>query len=155
MDKIIFLDLEDTVIDTWDSMLLLPSACERIMKMINDANFKPEAFGIFSFAIRDRADIDKFDKELRSRLEKIIGWTFDDQFIWSTDYMKDIIATNLRLNRSKFSDNDFFDFFKKDSAFIECAKFHSNKDMWLFDDAVTPTHVEFPVQNVKVKITRI
>ena len=79
----IFLDLEETVIDTWGSSLLVNTSVVRGFLRDNDA----KEVSIFSFAIWDNADKEHFvDSSMKHMLEtalevKIVEWLSVDEII--------------------------------------------------------------------------
>jgi len=64
----LYLDLEDTVIDSWDSRLIKPVQCKRIKDFMEFCKY--EEFSIFSYAIWNDADREVFNAKIRPMLEK-------------------------------------------------------------------------------------
>jgi hypothetical protein len=67
MEKNLFLDLEETLIMSWNNPTIIN--VEQIKKLIFDIS--PDNIHIFSAAIWDSNDVDHFEKHLKDRLEKV------------------------------------------------------------------------------------
>ncbi len=132
--KYLFLDLENTVIDSWDNLIILNNP--EVHKNIK--SISPDKVGIFSFAIWNEADKDKFFLSLMNSLNQLYNIQIDPNLVYSLEEVKQAVAGNIKL-----SNNDFIKCFGKDLAFI---KFSRDKfighDLYLIDDLVEFTNIE-------------
>lgn len=137
----LFLDLEETVIDDWYSAKFLPHNIkiirEKIKQLEEHFDDKFEYIDIFSFAILEQKDLDRFDIYFKNDIEKIFKLpvrnilcfdkpfinTFLKQFntsIKSNQRMQDVLTLN--------SKSQMFELFCKDN--------HKGERSILFDDVV-------------------
>jgi hypothetical protein len=81
----VFLDLEETIIDNWDSGMLVNSTRVRDWLHANSVT----DVSIFSFAIWDSADLADFNRRLRPWLARALDISVTDAVtvaeLWSTD----------------------------------------------------------------------
>lgn len=133
MNNILFLDLEETVIEEWGNPFLINIPWLR--KFIRKEEFTD--FGIFSFAISNERDSRHFHTRLKDGIQDSLGIEFNKDLVTTTQDMKSIIAKRRRILPSKFSDQDFSDFFLKDTAFLEFASTFENTKLTLVDDTIT------------------
>ena len=130
MKRILFLDLENTLIDAWENR----SICSnwRIIKNWIHST-KWDMIHVFSYAIWNNTDQLTFNNELRPWLEE----TFDIKFnpvILTVDMMRIICAHHLKIVMNK---DDFFSFMKKEIAFrIICEDKFKGYECILLDDMV-------------------
>lgn len=129
---IIFLDLEETVIDDWHSGMLLPGNIAIIRELLQDN----DRLGLMSWAVWGDTDKGIFTRDFQSYLEDNLGHAFDPALIWSMDDWNTELfkATGLKLDRQ-----DMFDMFKKEEVLFKLARFHplfKNQVVALIDDAI-------------------
>lgn len=72
MKKIVCLDLEETIIVSWHSPV--PCNTPRIKALLQE--HQPEELIVFSFAIDNQKDINRFNKFLKEWLESLLGFKF-------------------------------------------------------------------------------
>lgn len=141
--NIVFLDLEETLIDEWNSANILAPNVDKIRQAIPaDARL-----GIMSWAVWNMRDKDRFNLNMRADLERLLGKSFDDNFIWSMETW----AFEFFKSTGKFVEkDDFFDILKKEDILFILSRCHSQfKDatVMLIDDAVQHGLESHSVQN--------
>lgn len=134
----IFLDLEQTVIDSWETMNFLFNRASMIKNAIDLmgelAPDKEIVLGIMSWAVWNHNDLESFNEELRKPLEDFferpinITWTMEDWFAAS-------VHSGTRVNSNIA---DFFDSFTKEDVLFKMRNHDMFKEqaLVLFDDAV-------------------
>lgn len=134
----IFLDLEQTLIDSWETMDFLFNRASIIKNAIDlmgeMAPDKEIVLGLMSWAVWNQGDLEKFNKMLRKPLEDFferpisIAWTMEDWFAAS-------VNAGSRINSNK---DDFFEAFTKEDVLFKMRNHAMFKDqaLVLFDDAV-------------------
>jgi hypothetical protein len=130
---LLFLDLEETLIDSWSNTLMLPSKLKLIQRMF--AHLVPTV-GLMSWAVYHDADKVVFNDTLRADLEEALGMTFSDDLVWSMDdWAKQLFA----YSGKKVSRDDLFDCFSKHEVLFMLSRVHPafrNQEVFLVDDAV-------------------
>ena len=96
MDTKFFFDLEETLITNWHDPLLCN--VQKVKKFIADNNIKQA--GIFSWAVWNQADVDVFNKTLKTWLESVFGIDFTEVVPKETAVITVCIAKGLRCNDS-------------------------------------------------------
>jgi hypothetical protein len=133
---VVFIDLESTVIDTWDNGNLYHKGIRQIKEHLSDYDIK-EVF-VFSYAIYDDIDKKEFVNEFKPRLENVLNVKVNAP--WSIEDFRKIAAHKLKC---RMTQEDFFDFMKKDimfPIFVEhIHKSFDDVDYVLFDDMVENT----------------
>jgi hypothetical protein len=136
---IVLLDLEETVIDSWDDPVWQFKG-QQVKKFLH-GEWLPHPtpmqckLGIMSWAIWDHRDIDTFNKHHREWLEGCLNFKFDDDLIFSMD---DWARAVFEETRCKVSRQDLFDVCKKEDVLFKLrnsSMFHHTAT-WLIDDAV-------------------
>lgn len=126
----IFLDLEETVIDSWDSGLLVNSGQVRdFLKQQDVTNVT-----IFSFAVWDTNDQKTFDKQHRRILQRAL-----DTGIVLVPTVQDFMHSDTELTGVEWHGDvtEFICLRGKVGAFINwCKLHHSNENCLLVDDVV-------------------
>jgi hypothetical protein len=146
----VWLDLEETVIDEWGNYALLFHSCELIAEFLNE--FGVNDIGIWSFAIYNDADIEKFKVELMPRLETILNVSVSD--IISVRQMIKQIGDFQKL---RFQDEcDFISVYGKQKSFIDSCIFSQK---WttcvLIDDVVRTSYIYDTESDVEIITLRI
>lgn len=136
----IFLDLEDTIIHTWNDPVLCNFT--QVKDFLTDNNITKVS--IFSFAIWDDKDKKVFETQLKPFLEsalnvEIIEWP-------SVDEMIDIILTHFCI---KFDRHEFITVWGKSRAFFDFCKATQIEDCLLIDDVVTDETLTININNRK------
>lgn len=129
---IIFLDLELTVIHSWEDPVVLMHNIERMREGI-PANAE---IGLMSWAVWNNKDKDKFNNTLRSEIEEALGHKFSDKFVWSMD---DWCAELAKNSVKKLNREDLFDCFSKHEVLFMMSRCHPefrNSNVVLIDDTV-------------------
>lgn len=144
----VFLDLEETVIDNWQDGNLLLANIDCIEEFINgrDKTFggvvAPGAplvnmrLGLMSWAVWDAKDKAEFNSRFRPHLEHLLKRKFDDEIVWSmADWSRELCKFSNKL----ISKDDMFDMFGKVEVLFSLARKHSEfkgNRVFLIDDAV-------------------
>jgi hypothetical protein len=150
--SIVFLDLEETVIDDWENGDLLLENIEKIAVFLNgkDITWKgqPDNYtstatpllnmrlGLMSWAVWDDVDKGKFNKRFRPHLEALLNRKFDDELVWS---MNDWCAQLFKHSHLLLSKNDVFDIFGKEQFLFKFCQVHplfKDNTVFLIDDVV-------------------
>lgn len=129
----VFLDLEETVIDDWNSANILVERCEQIRKILD--HIQPDKVGVLSWAIWNDRDKDHFINTcVKSRIEDHIGREIDPELVWT---MTDMRAQVLKTTGRSFSQDDLLDIFGKEECLNVLFRKHFFKtDVVLIDDTV-------------------
>lgn len=125
----LFLDLEETIIDNWDSGLLINSA--QIREYIEKNRIK--GFRIFSFAIWTEENMKEFNKRHRRMLEKAL-----DSRIIECNTCEEFRNSDTEFTGVRFDGvTDFISIRGKVGAFINwCESRFSGQHNTLIDDVV-------------------
>lgn len=153
---ILFLDLEETLIDLWETRNTLVSNVERIREEFLLTREAPPVLGLMSWAVWNDQDKSIFNDELRKPLEDSLGMTFADEFVFSMD---DWARQLERCTRKKMARGDLFSLFGKQEVLFSMSRhshlFHNQKVV-LVDDAVEHRLSWFsPQNNCAVEILNI
>lgn len=134
--KNIFLDLEGTLIDDWDSMNLLSNQVDAVKTLLKNRNVN--AVHIFSFAIHNAIDIMRFEDELKPRLESRLGVK-----ILSTPCMIEMKEADEKWRKCRLFDmNEFIILRGKRDAFESWVSLnHAGEESTLIDDVVQNMHM--------------
>ena len=142
-----FLDLEETVIDSWDSAKLLMTNCRAIRRMLKSRGVNEVT--IFSFAVQTPEEREEAMTHLRPRLEKVLDVKIVDVILVQQMQQADQQWRKCRLD-------DMTEFImlrgKTDAFFAWASLKHPGEQCTLIDDVVpnsesrdwdTDTVVEF------------
>lgn len=130
--NIIFLDLELTVIHSWEDPVLLMFNFEKIRGILPENAH----VGLMSWAVWDKKDKDKFNQSLRGEIEDALGIKFSDELLWSMDDWCSELAKN---SVKKLTREDLFDCFTKHEVLFMMSRCHPafrNSNVQLIDDTV-------------------
>lgn len=131
MKQILFLDLEGTIIKTWENPTIINSM--KISNFIKHNGF--EEIGIFSFAIWNQADGEKFLNEMLPLIEKVLTVKITVAHIPTIETLRRDVMNEFNL--AKLSKDDFFCFNNKESAFITfCRRNFKDSNCVLLDDMI-------------------
>jgi hypothetical protein len=137
----LFLDLEETLIEVWQSnghVNFLIDNIEKINKFIHDNGVSE--IGIFSFAIWDDEDRENFITKLSPQLKEF-GIEVSDSDVVPVENVAKTILKNMRIN---LDSSEVINLWGKDRAFIDWCRFEENGDHFvLIDDAVENCQVLF------------
>lgn len=143
MKNVVLLDLEMTLIRSWDDPQLLLSNIEKIKQLIP----KNARLGLFSWAIYDDRDLERFEKQLQPVIEEHLGICFDDGLLWSMD---DICQQLAWYGRKVLTREDLFDCFGKAEILFLLTRCHpsfTGCQVSLIDDTVEHGLIWHSLQN--------
>jgi hypothetical protein len=132
---IVFLDLEQTVINCWDDQSLILRHIEKIKHWLSENNLDVK-LGLMSWAVWDENDKNLFNIHIRPRLEEALGKSFNDSFVLSMD---DFASKILECCGKMISRDDMFDMFNKETTLFTLTRSHPMfkfEHVFLIDDAV-------------------
>jgi len=154
MKKIVFLDLEDTVIDEFDA-----AAHARLMNIERVRAFiaseAPSAVRLFSFALWDEHRVALFHEFFETRLNHELGVTLDLADTFTTEKL-----FRLCLSRGTVfeSDNECMLFHGKDYGFqhfIEMSPQFDDTEVVLVDDAVQSKRIHYPSRRLTLRMVNV
>lgn len=147
MRKVFFLDLEETIIISWSNTTLCN--LELIKSIIKQEQVK--FIGIFSFAIDNDKDKERFEKVLKPFLEaqlnvEIISWPSVEEI------MKDVF----KFNRTHFEKFEFTSIWGKLRAFQDfCRVNFINAECVLVDDVVPNSVLSLPDEELVIRTIKV
>ena len=156
MKKVLWLDLEDTVIEPvlqgWGNVSLIPRNILKIKSFMED--WQPDELSIFSFAIHNEFEKKSFSHWVKPWLEDQFGMkiisipTVDGE-------IKSACCNDLKLAKELVTFHDMIEFWGKQISFRLLIKQMNNVDVVLFDDAVVDEVFSFPNVNTAGRIFNI
>lgn len=130
MNTLVLLDLEQTIIPSWEDMWLDLSATAKIKEFLKNQGVTSISLGLMSWAVWHEEDKVKFRNELLPEIEK----EFDAHFelVWSMqDWANEVFMTTKR----KVSIHDLFDMMGKHEVLMACRSSPSLvRQVFFFDD---------------------
>jgi|GEM_PF-3636301 len=123
----VFLDLEETVITSFDEGLLCN--LDLVKRFLTKHN--TSKVSIFSFAIWNSKDREEFHRGIRRNIERGLGVE-----VISVPTVEEIAASIKRGNKTHFSIHDIISIWGKHRAFFDWCKFEEVDDCILLDDVV-------------------
>ena len=149
MKKILFLDLEGTVINQLGPESFIGEPPDLLINQEKINAFiqreRPESVGVFSAAIHNDRNIAHFHNTVKRVLESTHDMIVDNELIPTVDDICRCIERRHKLQANTVSQSDFFEFFGKEGGFIEFCR-ESDKfsgcEMILLDDVVPVLTVE-------------
>lgn len=112
---LILLDLEQTVIPSWNDRWIDPLAITKILATVANQRIKDFSLGLMSWAVWDDADIQVFREELQKPLEDALGAPFE--LVWGMpQWAEEVFLTT----RRKVSIHDLFDMMGKHEVLMAC-----------------------------------
>ena len=159
----LFLDLEDTIItpvlEGWPNTYLINT--EKIRRAI--AEFKPHSLHIFSFAIHNDFERERFCFFVKERIEKVLGMPLG--LVPTVDVeIEQACCDILRMSPDRVDFNDMSDFWSKQESFRLFSRFiyrnswknwQQEVEVMFLDDAVEDENFEFPNLHLKGFIRNI
>lgn len=130
--RIVLLDLEGTVMDTWFKPDAIPEHLERIAAFLRP----DDKLGLMSWAVWDDADRQKFQERFQLGIEEAIKHSFQQDLIFTMMDFSDII---LKRRMKWVSKEDMFDLFGKEECLLQLLRlghFPDNSEVILIDDVV-------------------
>jgi len=135
----IFLDLENTIIDSWDNPVFLEEKIKFIKKKLNNFNSKEKTLILFSFAVDDKHSLNIFNERLKHKIEDLFSLQFSKIVLFSKDNLFKIAKHAFNIEPLiDDSINDIFLGNTKEQIFEALVlKEHLNETSILFDDTVS------------------
>ena len=115
LDHVFFLDLEETVIDEWDSDVVRHATCRRVRHAMREAakDLFPGGrvlLGLMSWAVYHDKDLTAFKDRFRQELEWCLEHHFEDSLLWHMDeWCKQFGRCSVRGAVKKVSRDDLYD----------------------------------------------
>ena len=140
MQTTVFLDLEETLLDTWQDGNLLEVGLHRtreLLKRVRSTDNRVRV-GLMSWAVWDQKDKDDFNSRFRPFLEAELRTNFDDRLVWSMDNWAERV---FKFGKKKLDRQDLFDMFQKEEVLFKLARCADpefrNTAVFLVDDRVS------------------
>ncbi len=165
-NSVLFLDLEETVIDNWGHRQLLHSNLDFISNCIKVRNRMSKKqiveLGLFSFAIDDETDLRIFREELMEPIEQAIGLNicFHEPWCLTKEQMAKMFfeITHVKINHKLPEFNDFLG--DKGMAFMRLMPELMRKDksvdsVFLLDDTVDDFDIKFKNHGPRIHVRNI
>lgn len=150
MKNIVWLDLEETLIDQWGQFNLLDDRIAKIKKFLK--NIQPEQLGIWSFAIWNEQDIIKFNTNgIREQLEQELEYKFND--IFSIEDIRTLVEEYEGFHYE--STIEFIQLNGKHWSFIKFAFLHRDTNFYLIDDVIPNLKIYNEDLNVEVNLINV
>lgn len=150
MKNIIWLDLEETLIDQWGQFNLLDYHIKNIKLLIHQ--IKPDELGVWSFAIWSEKDINTFNTNgIKEQLEQELNYKFNS--IFSIEEIREIVQ-----EYEGFKYENVIEFIQlngKHWSFVKYAFLHKDTNFYLIDDCVPNMRIENTDNNVKVNLINV
>ena len=146
----VYIDLEQTVIESWDRIKAVPKACAQIRKFCKEYNVSEVS--IFSYAIYDETDKEEFRTNgITNLIESELGVKCDPYAPSIEDFQK----AAERYFFHKVPRSEFFPYVKKHIMFpIWIDEVHQNNpehsEYILFDDMVHNTIIHTGRYNIRM-----
>lgn len=154
MRKIVFLDLEDTVIDEFwraDDARLMNIA--RVRAFIEAE--RPDSVQLFSFAIAGSDTVEQFRRAFEARLSTALGVTFDLAALFTTEKLFRLC----RRHGTVFEDeHECMLFHGKEigfQRFIEMSDEFDDTEVVLVDDSVDEKEIRMPRRNLTIRMVNV
>lgn len=138
----VFLDLEQTLIDSWDNPWEMNSSAFFQHQLMNFDRLKTE-FHIFSFAIWDEADVQTFGR-FKFKIESF----FNIQITNIITVEQIIEAVKKVRSLQLLDDNELSQLFGKADSWVDFCKNHKVTKAMLFDDKVDNSHIRIMKDNL-------
>lgn len=146
-NKIIFLDLENALIDTWTSPSIINHHLKSRFLHFTD-------FRLFSFAVLNEEDKKQFNRNIAPAIKDFFGVTFND--IVLIDDITDEIAKDCHLHFFDAVDRiDFRNTLGKQDLFLRFCKRFTGEDIVLFDDMVDDLIINDLTRNNKITLIHV
>ena len=154
MRKVVFLDLEDTVIDEfWRADNARLMNIERVRAFL--AAERPDSVQLFSFAIASSATVEAFQRSFEARLSLALGVTFDLAAPFTTDKLFRLC----RRHGTVFEDeHECMLFHGKEMGFqrfIEMSDEFDDTEVVLVDDSVDLKEIRMPRRNLTIRMLNV
>jgi hypothetical protein len=147
MNKILFLDLEETIIHSWYD----PTLCNvDFVKKIIDTE-KADEVHIFSYAISNQFDKDHFATNLKPFLESVLNVKIRS---WMS--IRDLNKILRKFSSVAVDDSELIDLWGKLRGFQDyCRSEYKNAECILVDDVVPNSTWELPDDNLIIRTIKV
>lgn len=154
MQKIVFLDLEDTVIDEFQK-----ASGANLMNIGRVREFlrveRPDSMQLFSFALAGERSVEEFGQFFAARLAHALGMAFDLRDPFTTERLFRLC----RKNGTFFEDDSECMLFHGKALgfqrFIEMTPEFDNLELVLVDDSVELKEIRYPRRNLTIRMVNI
>lgn len=148
MNTCVFLDLEETIIDSWESGNLVN--VQVIKDYLEKNNIKE--VGIFSFAIYNDRDLDIFSRDHKTAIERVLNVTISTVISVEQMLKLDTAFTGLFFE----SVSDFISIRGKKDAFINFVNGNVKFDKAiLIDDVVPNMSIKYHDVNAEIELVNV
>ncbi len=117
---------------------------------------KNTRFGLYSWAVHNKSDLEYFLNEEKEWVEKMFGFRFDKEYLYTLENVMDMVQ-NLTNKTQKFNHTEFFKLFNKENSMLELLKsdLFKNKHLFLVDDMVNDNTFSCKENNSKVTFVNV
>jgi hypothetical protein len=152
MDTLVLFDLELTLFDAWDSFVPMN---ERSVSLFVSQLPEDAQFGLYSWAVYGQEDKDHFVSEEQEWVERMFGFTFDAEYLYTLDDMMGMVHSVTK--DDPLTRKQFFDRYNKESSMSELLNHPAfkNKHLYLVDDTVTNKEVFNKANNCRVTFVQV
>lgn len=153
--KLLFLDLEETLIESWDDpRLCKPAKVSGLLEKHfgKDRDITPAS--LWSFAVWHQADVDHFNKHFRDFLQNTFSISFGDHILT----MQEMCENSRQFKGwSHLDATEFSQLFGKDVSLEHWAKMKDIRDseIILLDDTVENKSIRFHDRNLTLTFERV
>lgn len=147
MDTLLFLDLEETVIESWQNPLLCNIS--KVKKFL--ADFDTKDVRIFSFAVWNENDRREFDFSIKGLLER----AFDVNIVWCPT-LEEITKEVASFTGCRWELHEISSVWGKHRTFIDfCTSQFSDIECVLLDDVVPNLELFNKDKNLKIRLVNV
>lgn len=154
MKKILFLDLEDTVIDDFSMGLQATLVNTEVVRAFIAAE-APAAVRIFSFALYSARCLEQFKRCFEVRLNQALGIQLDTERLFTTPQLLQLCR---RHGTYYEDDHECLLFHGKDygfQRFVEMSSQFDDVEVVLLDDVVEPKTIHYPERSLTMRFVNI
>ena len=150
MRNIVWVDLEETLIDSWGEFNVIDRNINNINKLLKKV--KQTEMSVWSFAIWTENDIKRFNTNgIKQQLEELLEFNFTN--IHTIDEMKQMVE---EYDQFKYNDTvEFIQLNQKLWSFVKYCLNHSNTSFWLIDDCVPNMTIQNKDSNVTINCINV
>lgn len=150
MKNIVWLDLEETLIDSWGEFNILDQKVENIKTLLKKV--KPDEMSVWSFAIWTEKDIARFNTNgIKQQLEDLLEFKFSN--IHTIDEMQKMVE---QYDGFKYVNTvEFIQINQKLWSFVKYCFNHNNTNFWLIDDCIPNMTIQNKDNNVTINCINI
>lgn len=156
LPKRLFVDLEETLIDSWNSGNLWKR--ERVFAQLNEHFGKDRGIldaTVWSFAVSNDEDVKVFNSRFKNWLEEIFGLNFID-VVSKQRIMRDVLKFR-GFPSNAFDEWEFTQIWGKDKSLENWARANNfeNCEIVLLDDMVQNKTIDFRDWNLRITFVRM